>query len=470
MTFATAETGIDRTIRRDVTTDAPDLVLLGGIVICLDATERVAEALAISNGTITSVGTSATISALIGPNTAIIELKGRAVLPGINDGHLHASWLGARWPNFFFGDDNKPHVDQPLTNAEDRRTALIKAWSLLASMGITSYTDPGIGPGEDGGKTGCFGTEMLQTYLELAGTPVQTARVTILRLFGVLDGPSTFPDLRRGIETPVPVTDRRWLAIPGVKIFGDGIPPMLSAWVRTAYPAGGHGELMTGTGTEVERLADFTAMVELAHRKGLQIAVHATGDRMIEEFVAIIERLGGAGQLRHYLIHGDLVSPDQLVRMQRTGIGLALQPLIAKHTGDWLSSAVTPEMAASAWPLHLMLDAELRAILSSDAPIASFDWRQIIAAAADLLQQRGVTVGRVELTRLLRMYTSIPAEQDGAEDWKGTLEVGKVADLCVLDADPYARGAANLGSLAVDLTIVGGRTVFDRNVAVQTPN
>jgi predicted amidohydrolase YtcJ len=59
------------------------------------------------------------------------------------------------------------------------------------------------------------------------------------------------------------------------------------------------------------------------------------------------------------------------------------------------------------------------------------------------------------------MYTSRPAEQDGAAAWKGTLEPGKVADLCILSADPYLVGVAGLEALRVERTLVGGRTVFD---------
>lgn len=442
-----------------------DLILRGGPIITLDAANSVVEALAIRGGEIIAVGSAADISALKGSKTEVVELDGRAVLPGINDAHLHGSWLGARWPRLFFGGGDNGHDGLLLNSVEERRTALRKTWALLAAHGITSYTEPGIGPGEDQGETGCFGTAMLDTYAELAGTPAQTARVTMLRLFGFLDGASTFADMRAGLSAPAPKTDPRWLAVPGVKIFADGIPPMHSAWTRTAYPKGGHGGLMTGTGDEAERLAEFTAMVELAHSMDLQIGVHATGDRTIEEFVRIVEKLGGAGDRRHYLIHADLVSGEQLCRMTAAGIGLALQPLIADHTASWLAGAVSPETAASAWPIHLMLEDGLRAVLSSDAPIASFDWRRVIASAAALLEQRDVTVGEAELTRLLRMYTSIPAEQDGAERWKGTLEAGKVGDLCVLSANPYALGAANLPEIDIDLTVVDGRVVFDRSSA-----
>ncbi|HWM35471.1 MAG TPA: amidohydrolase family protein, partial [Pseudolysinimonas sp.] len=120
------------------------------------------------------------------------------------------------------------------------------------------------------------------------------------------------------------------------------------------------------------------------------------------------------------------------------------------------------EAAAAAWPLESMLDEGLVATLGSDAPIASPDWRRTIAAAAALLESRGVEVGDAELTRLLRMVTAIPAVQDGSSAWKGTLEPGKAADLCVLGSDPLAVGAAGLPAVDVRMTIVDGRVVFER--------
>lgn len=442
---------------------AADLVLRNGIVHTLDAGATIVEAVAVRRGEIVALGTSADMAAHAGPQTTLIELDGRSLIPGINDGHLHAAWLGASWPNLLL--ESSSFHTAPLRTGADRRRALTRAWRLLASLGITSYTEPGIGPGEDAGETGCFGTSVLETYLELAGTGPQTARVTLLRLFGRLDGPSRFADFARGMTAGVPPADSRWLAVRGVKIFADGIPPVRSAWLRTPYLDGSFGALLTGDGDAAQRLAEFAAMVELAHSNGLQIGVHATGDRTIEEFIAIVARLGGAAGLRHYIIHGDMIDATQLSRMAQLGIGIALQPLVAGLARPWMAEAVPAEAIKAAFPLHLMLNDGLQAILSSDAPVASPDWRKSIAAMAQHCECHGLPVGRPELTKLLRMYTSGPAAQDGALDWKGTLETGKAADFCVLAADPYAAGARGLPGIEVDMTIVDGRVVFRRDDA-----
>lgn len=441
---------------------APDIVLHGGRVHALDAAGTIAQAMAIGGGKIVALGPDAAIVPLSGPGTRVIDLAGRAVLPGINDAHIHAVWLGARWPELMFETPGESWHAPTLATRAERVAALEKAWAVLAALGITSYTEPGIGPGEDAGATGCFGSDVLDIYAELAGTRRQTARVTLLRLFGYLDGASTLADFRAGLETPLPQADPRWLSIPGVKIFADGIPPMKNAWVRTPYRDGSLGGLMTGTGSEAERLAEFRAMVELAHGRGLQVAVHATGDRTIEEFITIVEALGGSKGLGHYVIHGDLATPGQLARMRAAGIGLDIQPIIAEQTAGWLAAAVRDEVARAAWPLDQMLDPAQRTTLTSDAPVASPDWRKIIAVAGTQLERRGVVVGDAELTTLLRMYTAIPAAQDGALDWKGTLEPGKVADFCVLSGDPYAAGYAGLPDLDVEMTWVDGRLVYAR--------
>lgn len=441
-----------------------DTVLRNGVVHCLDDRAGTGQALAIRGGHILAVGDDAAIEPHIGPGTRVIDLAGRAVLPGINDAHIHALWMGARWPNLFFEGDPQAGHGKLIHSRDDLRKALVKAWGIFAQLGITSYTEPGIGPGENDGETGCFGTDALEVYAELAGTPAQTARVTMLRLFGILDGESHFADVRKGLDTPVPSTDPRWVSVNGLKVFGDGIPPMRSAWTRVPYAEGGTGGLMTGAGDEQARLAEFVAMIELAHVRGLQVAIHATGDRCIEEFIATIERLGGAGNLRHYVIHGDLIAPEQVARLEKAGMGITIQPLIADHTGAWLASAVRPEVARDAFPFHLMMGKGLRATLGSDSPIASPDWRRTVASVAAHLEKHGQPVGRAEMTRLLQMYTSIPADQDGALSWKGTLEAGKVADLCVLAADPYAVGAAALPQVDIDLTMVDGRIVFERTL------
>lgn len=441
-----------------------DLVAVGGNVHTFDAHDGRAGGLAVRDGRLVAVGSDEQVRAYAGPGTRTLDLAGRTVLPGINDSHLHAAWLGAVWPDTLISENGlSAHPGRLLSDEDGRRAAILRAGRVCASLGITSYTEPGLGPGEDDGETGCFSQSVLDTYATLAEEGELRARVTALRLFGVLDGPSTLAGVTAGLRAPLPTSDPSWLNVAGVKIFADGIPPMRSAWTCHRYAEGGHGSLLVDGTDDAERERNLRAMIELAHRAGLQVGVHATGDRTIETFVDTVAGLEGGASGRHYVIHGDLVDAAQIARMGLLGMGLTTQPVIAVATAEWVAGALGGEVAGSAWPLKELLSSGVTFTLSSDGPVTTPDWRIQIAAAFELLGEREPRPGL--MARLLRCYTTAPAVQDGAETWKGSLEPGKAADFCVLDRDPLQVSPADLPDVAVDATVVGGRVVFVREGA-----
>ena len=432
---------------------AADLVLRGGVVHTF-AGGGPASALAVRGGRIVTVGGDAEVGDLVGADTEVVDLAGRCVLPGINDAHLHGLWLGALWPDTLFGGGGLDRTGPLVTTAEQRRAAIGRAGEICAALGITSYTEPGLGPGEDHGATGCFGQSALADYVALADGGRLRQRVTALRLFGKLDGPSACADLLAGIATPSPrAADPRRFRVAGVKIFADGIPPMHSAWLHEPYCGGGYGGLLVEGRDDAERERNLRAMIGAAARAGLQVGVHVTGDRAID---VVVDALVSSGRVagRHYLIHGDLVAPETLRRMSAAGIGLTVQPAIARVTADMMRSAVGPRVT-EAWPLRAMLDAGVPLTISSDAPVVDPDWRRQLAAAGELLGVTGVDGHLVH--RLLAGYTREPAVLDRAEGWKGTVAAGCVADLCVLGADPLRMPLAELPDVPVVATLLGGR-------------
>ncbi len=478
-----------------------DVVLRGGVVHALDSAQTTGEAVAIRAGRILRVGSAAEVEATIGRGTRVIDLDGRAVLPGVNDSHLHATWLGAMWPRTVFGGDaegsgttgggaeggdapsagyagdagsepvagSDPHDTSdaaPLVSTrEERRAAILRAGRLIASLGITSYTEPGLGPGEDGGATGCFGQDVTDAYVELEAEGALTARVTVLALFGVLDGPSSLSAVLDGLRALRRETVRpQRLRVAGVKVFADGIPPMLQAWTRHRYPDGSQGGLLVEGRDAGERAENLRAMILEANRLGLQVGVHATGDRTIDAVVdAVAEALEQVPtELRHYVIHGDLVTSAALARMAALGMGLNVQSGIAARTAPWLAGVLGDDVAASAWPIAAAQAAGVSVSLSSDAPILTPDWRQGIADADAWMGAPAPGDERARMRALLHAYTTAPARQDGAESWKGSLEPGKVADLLVLGADPLRLAPAELPAVPVDLTVVDGAVVYDR--------
>ncbi|MFD8614156.1 amidohydrolase [Streptomyces sp. NPDC059631] len=457
-----------RTADGDARNASADLILRGGVVHSLCAGGEEATAIAVRDGRVARIGDDRAMRELTSSSTTVVDLGGRAVLPGVNDAHLHATWLGALWPDTLFGGHAGPGPgpQRPLLDAAQRRRAILRAGDLLASLGITSYTEPGLGPGEDEGATGAFGTSVVGEYRALAAEGLLRARVTVLSLYGELDGPSDLEHFLAGLAaTDATTSDPRWLRFAGVKIFADGIPPMKSAYTHHCYTDGVRPELLVAGADDTEREANLTRMILAAHRLGLQVGVHATGDRAIDVMLDAIEqaRREHDVDLGHYVIHGDLVTVPQLRRMAALGVGLDTQPEIALRTHPLVDAALGEGTATAAWPLRAVLDAGVPLCLTSDAPVLSPDWRRQIAAADAWMGPAADPRRRMD--RLLRCYTVEPARQDRAASWKGTLAAGMAADLCVLETDPYSVAPAELPDVSVELTVVDGRIVYERGAA-----
>ncbi|MDQ1136315.1 putative amidohydrolase YtcJ [Microbacterium sp. SORGH_AS 1204] len=433
-------------------------VLRGGVVHTLDGSAS-RSAIAFAGGRVVALGPAAEPLAREGGAT-VVDLDGAVVVPGVNDAHLHAGWLGARWPHTILpASDTTPSplsAEPTLQSPAERAAALERTWTILAALGITSYTEPGIGPGEDDG-TGAFDTQMLEAYLNLHNRGVRTVRVTLLQLFGRLDGEGTLRALRAGLARALPHTDRSWLNISGVKVFADGIPPLRTACVSHAYDDGTHGSLLTYD-DEHERAREDTLaeMIALVHDSGRQLAVHATGDRTIA-LTAAAAQLNGAARSAppSYIVHADMAGEDELAAMSAAGLGATIQPLIALRTRAWASEVIGQKRAAAAWPIERILRTLPFATISSDAPVVEPDWRRALDAALTLVGRDDVDLRRL----LMRAVTAAPAVQDGAASWKGTLDVGMAADAVVLSADPLEPGTP-FPEITVRRTICGGRTVY----------
>lgn len=442
-----------------------DLAFVGGTVVTVDGRFSLADAVAVTGDRIAAVGSDAEIAALVGPATRTVDVAGGAVLPGINDSHLHAAMLGAYWPHTWLGGDGAAEFPMPreLRTPAERRAAILRACEVVASLGVTSYTEPGLGPGAAGQHGGACAEPVLAAYRSLAAEGRLSARVNVLRLYGELDGVSRPEDLERGLAAAAGSRDADpgRLRVRGVKLFADGIPPMRSAWMSRAYQDGGCGGLLVAGGDEEERLANLRAMVLCAHCAGYQVGVHATGDRAIE---AACEALADAmtsyprDDPRHYVIHGDCVSRETLALMARHGIGLNAQPRIRTATVEALTGALGADRAANAVPLRSTVDSGVPLCLSSDGPVLSPDWRLGVADAASRANGTGE---RITVAEALRAYTIDGARQDHAESWKGSIEVGKIADLCVLAANPLAVAPEEVPGLEVRMTLLGGSVIFD---------
>ncbi|MEV7569412.1 amidohydrolase [Streptomyces tanashiensis] len=360
----------------------------------------------------------------------------------------------------------------PPLSRQERTDAIRSTLATLARLGVTSYTEPGLGPGGDGIMRGALGAETLDVYRSLLADGELTARVGVLLLPTGMTG--TAEEFARNLpargapEAESGDIDPRRLAIHGVKIFADGIVPNKTSWMHDPYVGGGCGSLCVGGETDAERVAEIGAIVRHAHATGHQMGVHVTGDRacdtVADAFAAAMAE-HPRPDARHYVIHGDFLTAHSMKVLAAHGFGVNMNPTIKWTVADMEEEFVGTERAAYAWPYRDAIDAGVRVASGSDAPVTHPDWRQGITT---MVLRESKAAGRVSgpeqrigLAEAIRTYTIDAAWQDFAEDWKGSLETGKVADLCVLDGDLLNADPRDIPEMPVVLTVVDGRVVHD---------
>ncbi|WP_432016155.1 amidohydrolase [Streptomyces hydrogenans] len=360
----------------------------------------------------------------------------------------------------------------PPLDRQERTDAIKSALATLARLGVTSYTEPGLGPGGDGIMRGALGTETLEVYRRLLDDGELTARVGVLLLPTGMAG--TAEEFARTLDAldVAGEDDPRRLAIHGVKVFADGIVPNKTAWMHEPYVGGGCGSLCVGGDLDDDRIAEIGAMIRHAHAAGHQLGVHATGDRAIDTVTDAFAAAAAAhprDDARHYVIHGDFLTPHAMKVLAAHDYGVNMNPTIKWTVADMEEEFVGAGRAAYAWPYRDALDAGVRVASGSDAPVTHPDWRQGVAT---MVLRESKAAGRVSgpeqriaLAEAIRTYTIDAAWQDFADDWKGSLETGKVADLCVVEGDLLGADPHTIPDMPVVLTVLDGRVVYEARPA-----
>ena len=336
----------------------------------------------------------------------------------------------------------------PTLGDADRDRALQSAATLLFELGITSITDPFVD------------LPMLRAYERIAGPGFPR---TQLLLHAGTSLEALTPLLDESVEA-----DPLQLRLAGFKIMGDGIPTAnKTAWLHEPYEGGGNGHLLLAGDSDEARVAELHGMIAAAHQAGHQVGTHATGDRAVDAVVeacAAAQAAAPGRDPRHYVIHADLALPETLARMAELGIGANFNPGIKYLIADGQQEALGAGRSAYEWPYRTALDAGVVVASSSDAPVTDGNWRQGLATCVDRRgKQSGEVSGpeqRIDFVEALRTYTWAGAWQDHAETEKGTLEPGRVADLCILDARLDESDPSSYTSASVSATLLGGRFVF----------
>jgi predicted amidohydrolase YtcJ len=208
-----------------------------------------------------------------------------------------------------------------------------------------------------------------------------------------------------------------------------------------------------------------------AHRAGLQVSMHAIGDAAIEQLLRAYERAlqkEPRADHRHRIEHFSLPTADHIDRAAELGIVASMQPNFATHppldaagrrTGRGLQELLGEERFERRHPYRRLLEAGILVAGGSDAdpqPMGPLIGMQLLASHPDEAR-------RLSPFEALQLYTINPAMAAFEERDKGTLAVGKYADLVVLAQDPLTAPATNLASIPVELTMVHGKVAWQRD-------
>ena len=523
---------------------APDTILINGKIVTLDSRSTVAMGLAVTNGRITATGSTDDVRKLAGPSTRVIDLRGRTVIPGLIDSHLHAiraalsfstevNWIGAHsieeglgriraaaramkpgaWLIVAGGwnvqqfEENRQPTQAELTAVAPNNPVYVQlgyGWAMLnplahKALGLTNESD--LPPG---------GRFERDSNGALTGA-VTGAQNAIVALFDRLPRP-TFAQQVEGTKAFFRELNR--LALTGVvdpggnNLTAPDYEALFKVWrdkamtVRLAYTLNGQtpgkefeelrdltGLLPMGFGDDMLRFnglgeritvamnnnnapsqADKDAyyrIVRWAADRGMSLTMHWGNDASVDHLLSIFERVNAEipiAPLRWSIAHLNDASDASLRRMKALGVGWTMQDAMyfggeqfLKQSGSEAAKRTPPLETARKMGVVVGAGTDAHRVASYN-PFTALQWLLDSKTVGGVVMRGAEEIpSRIDA---LKFYTLGSAWFSFDEQKRGSLDVGKVADLAVLSADYLTVPVEKIGSLESVLTMVGGKVVY----------
>jgi len=544
-----------------------DLVFTNGAVYTVDAARSWARTVAVKDERIVAVGSDDDVGDLVGAATEVIDLRGRMLVPGFQDAHVHpvlggldllqcdlhdggsladyerliaeytashaaVPWiLGGGWSMDVFpgGTPTRDALDSLISDRpaflpnRDGHSAWVNTRA-LEMAGITRETpDPADGRIErdaDGDPSGTLhegamglvgdlappptpeelsaGLRAGQAYLHSLGiTAWQDAIVDATERSNTFDAyvgagadgeltarvvGALWWDRARGLEQIDDLVALRARGTSGrfaatsVKIMQDGVCENFTAGMLEPYldaegrPTDNRGLSFVEPGLLKEAVTRLDAL-------GFQVHFHALGERAVRESLDAVQaarEANGMNDLRHHLAHIQVVHPDDIPRFRQLGAVANAQPLWAAHEGqmDELTIPFLGQPRASwQYPFASLVRAGATLAMGSDWSVSTPDPIEEMHVAVNRVMAPGYAYRveerevflpeeRLDLPTAIAGFTMGSAYVNHLDDRTGSIEVGKLADLAVLDRDLFAHPASEISAASVQLTLVGGQRVY----------
>ncbi len=347
----------------------------------------------------------------------------------------------------------------PQRTAADRLAGLLRAQELLHSLGITAWQDALLGSFH--GQC-----DPSDAYLTATRDGSLTARVTGALWWDRARGAEQIPEL---VARRAELSHGRFRA-RAVKIMQDGIAENFTAAMTSPY-LDSCGCATSNTGMSFVDPVALRGHVTALDALDFQVHFHALGDRAVREALDAVEAArtaNGRRATRHHLAHLQVVHPDDLPRFARLGAIANIQPLWAAHEPQMDELTIPflgPERAGWQYPFGSLLRAGATLAAGSDWPVSSPDPLAGLHVAVnrrepDTTDERVfLPEQRLDLGTAVAAYTAGSAHVNGLDD-AGTLRVGHLADLVVLDRDVFTAPPEEIARATVLETYVGGRRVY----------
>jgi predicted amidohydrolase YtcJ len=343
-----------------------------------------------------------------------------------------------------FKDNAQSYVDMavPAPNARQDDAALDAAMNYVASKGVTSVHNMsgGMDALERAKKQGRLITRVY------AGMPLAEWRTLDekVRSEGLGD---------------------QWLRIGVLKGFVDGSLGSHTAAFHKAF-----SDSPSDSGFFITPADDLYRMIKSADSAGLQLMVHAIGDKAIHTLLNIFQRVeeeNGPADRRFRIEHAQHIAPSDISRFASQHIIASMQPYHAIDDGRWADKVIGAERSQTTYAFRSLLDAGAVVTFGSDwfvAPPTPLEgiYAAVTRRTLDDKHPDGWVPGqKIVVEEAMRAYTIDAARASFEENIKGTLQRGMLADFVVLDQDITMIDPVRIKDIKVLRTVVGGRTVFE---------
>ena len=325
-----------------------------------------------------------------------------------------------------------------------------KGFQIFAEQGITTLH--GIMQGEPGGEVGDLGAIELIVFEKIQEAILQNWYILLS---------TQFPNkLKRKKKEPLDGGEEdSKFKLGCLKLFLDG-----TFGARTACMHEPFTDAPDMCGFCVVDTEEIYQKMKAAHQLGFQIGIHVIGDKGNRIAVDLYKRLlkeFPREDHRHRIEHASMLTDDVIKDMKELGIIASCQPPFINSEYTWLEKRLGKERCKYTYPMKSIIDKGVILISGSDCPVES---PSVIMGLNALVTRNGFVPEQcISIKEALKTYTINAAYAGFEENVKGSIEVGKLADLVILDKNPLEVPKEEIRNLQVEETLIRGKSVYKKS-------